>query len=123
MSDFGKSKGGGRRAAARTVTPLVAVVTTLGGSRSAVLEDISSTGALVRGAELPGIGADIVLGVERVSAFGSIVRCDGNARGIEFDEPLSAGQERHLRQRVEQARGLPPEIKAALDDWMLGVAR
>lgn len=123
MSTFGKAKGGGRRAAARTKAPLIAMVTTLRESRSAVVRDISTTGARVSGPGLPDVGAEVFLTLERVIAFGKIVRSNANERGVAFDEPLSLAEEGRLRHKVTQARGLPPEIRAAFDDWTVGVAR
>ena len=123
MSTFGKSKGGGRRAAARTEAPLIAIVTKLRDSRSEIVRDISTTGAKVSGPGLPDVGAEVFLTLEGVIAFGKIVRSIGTERGIAFDEPLSLAEERRLRHKVIQAHGLPPEIRAAFDDWTVGVAR
>ena len=44
-------------------------------------------------------------------------------RGLAFETDLSTSDETRLRQAVALARGLPPDIRAALDDWTLGVAR
>ena len=123
MGTFGKCKGGGRRLAGRTAAPLIAVVTTLKESHSAILKDVSATGARVCGRGLPPVGAELFLTIEQVVAFGKVVRAEDNERGIAFDEPLSALDEQFLQQKVADARGLPPEIRAALDDWSLGLAR
>jgi hypothetical protein len=123
MGAFGKSKGGGRRSAARTTVPLIAVITTLKESRSAVLSDVSANGARVTGPGLPSIGAELFLTIEDVVAFGKVVRSKGRERGIAFDVPLNPAEERILRHKVAEAQGLPPEIRAAFEDWTLGVAR
>jgi len=123
MSRFGKSNGGGRRSAQRATAPLIAVVTTLKGSQSTVLVDVSDAGARLQGRDLPRKGEELFLATEEVVAFGSIVWSDGDARGMRFDEPLRPGEYQFLRQRVTQAAGLPPHIKAAFEDWTIGVAR
>lgn len=123
MVAFGKCKGGGRRSAPRSSAPLIAIVTTLTASHSAVLLDVSATGARLQGPDLPQTGEDLFVSIERVVAFGTVVWAKESVRGIAFDEPLNPRDEQQLRQRVSQAHGLPPEIKAAFDDWVLGVAR
>jgi len=123
MSDFGKCAGGGRRSAARKTVPLVAVVTTLRESRSAILVDVSATGARLRGADLPNSAEELFLTVDGVVVFGTVAWEREHERGIEFDGPLEATDEARLKQNVVEARGLPPEIKAAFDDWALGFAR
>jgi hypothetical protein len=40
-----------------------------------------------------------------------------------LDSPLPAGNLQLLEQRVAKARGLSPELMAAMEDWQLGVAR
>ena len=123
MVAFGKCKGGGRRSAPRASAPLIAIVTTLTASHSAVLLGVSATGLRLEGPDLPRIGEDLFVTIENVVAFGTVVWANANVRGIAFDEPLKPGDEQKLRQRVSQGRGLPPDIKAAFDDWVLGVAR
>lgn len=123
MGAFGKCKGGGRRSAPRASAPLIAIVTTLTASHSAVLLDVSATGARLQGPDLPRLGEELFVTIEGVVAFGTVVWAKTNVRGIAFDGPLKPGDEEKLRQRVSDAHGLPPEIKAAFDDWVLGVAR
>ena len=43
--------------------------------------------------------------------------------GIAFDRPLALREEQLLRQKVAETHGLPPDIKAAYDTWVLGCAR
>jgi PilZ domain len=123
MGTFGKCKGGGRRLSGRTAAPLMAVVTTLKESKSAVLKDVSATGARVCGHGLPAVGGELFLTIEQIVAFGKVVRAEDNERGIAFDEPLSATDEQFLQQRIAEAGSLPPEIRAAFNDWSLGFAR
>jgi hypothetical protein len=95
----------------------------LSASHSAILVDVSATGVRVRGSNLPQKGEDLFVAIEGLVAFGTVVWCDGSLRGIAFDEPLRAGDEQFLNQKVAQAQGLPPDVKAAFQDWTLGVAR
>jgi hypothetical protein len=66
---------------------------------------------------------DAVLGVDKVRAFGIVRWHSGTDCGIEFDRPLGTGEVVSLRREVAKGAGLPPELKAAMDDWILGVAR
>ena len=123
MTVFGKCMGGGRRSAARREGPLVAVLTTLKGSHSAVLADISATGARLRGSQLPDMGEVLTLRIDAVQAFGAVIWVEADECGIAFDRPLAADEEQLLRQKVAETHGLPPDIKAAYDAWVLGCAR
>jgi len=123
MSTFGQCEGGGGRSAARMSMPLIAVVTTMKESHSAVLVDLSATGAKLRGSGLPAISEELFVTIESVIAFGVVTWATETERGIVFDEPLRAADVARLRQKVAKARGLPPELTAALDDWALGFAR
>ena len=123
MSAFGKCEGGGRRAAQRSNAPLLALITTLDGSHSALVVDVSSTGVRLRGPGLPRMGTDLNIGIEEVRAFGSVVWSEHDECGIAFDQPLSAKDEQLLKHRVSTTRGLPPEVKAAFDTWVLGCGR
>lgn len=123
MGEFGKSVGGGRRSSARATAPLMAVLTTLAGSRSAVLADVSSAGARVRGPDLPSPGEELVVNIDRVQAFGTVCWSEGEECGIVFEPPIDSGDENHLRQLVAASRGLPPDIRAAFENWVVGAGR
>ena len=123
MGEFGKSVGGGRRSSARASAPLIAVLTTLAGSRSAILADVSSTGARVRGTDLPAMGEDLIVNIETVQAFGTVVWSDSGECGIVFEPALDSNDETYLRNLVATARGLPPDIRAAFENWTVGVGR
>jgi hypothetical protein len=123
MAVFGKRMGGGRRSAARREGPLIAVLTTLKGSHSAVLADISATGARLRAAQLPDMGEVLTLRIDAVEAFGAVIWVEAGECGIAFDRPLAPDEEQLLRQKVAETHGLPPDIKAAYDTWVLGCAR
>ena len=123
MGVFGRCEGGGRRVASRSSAPLMAVFTTLTGSHSAVLVDVSSTGARLRGAGLPKMGEELMLNIETVQAFGTVVWSESGECGIAFEIPLPREDEETLRQKVSLARGLPPDIQAAFDNWVIGRSR
>ena len=123
MNVFGKRPGGGRRSAARREGPLIAVFTTLKESHSAVLADISATGVRLRGARLPDMGEELTLRIDTVQAFGAVIWVEAGECGIAFDRPLAANEERVLRQKLAETHGLPPDIKAAYDNWVVGCAR
>lgn len=123
MSEFGKCGGGGRRSAKRLTAPLMTIVTTLKESRSAVLVDVSATGACIRGEDLPGEGEELFVTIEGVIAFGDVAWASGDLRGIAFESALTAGNEVLLRTKVIQGGGLSPWMRAAMDDWTLGFAR
>lgn len=101
----------------------MAVLTTLAGSRSAVLADVSSAGARVRGPDLPSPGEELVVNIDRVQAFGTVCWSEGEECGIVFEPPLDSGDEHHLRQLVAASRGLPPDIRVAFENWVVGAGR
>ena len=123
MGSFGKRTGGGRRAAVREPAPLIAVFTTVTRSHAATLVDISATGARLRGDDLPARGDLVELSIGNVRAFGIIKWVRAGQCGVAFDGPLAAADVELLRDQVKQARGLPPEIRGAYDDWVVGLAR
>ena len=123
MDAFGKRKGGGRRSAERQAAPLIAIFTTTIRSHGATLQDISRTGARLRGCDLPQKGEDFILTVEGVRAFGSVVWSKDGECGVAFDGPLPVCDFESLRHKVATAGGLSPDVRAAQEEWELGVAR
>lgn len=121
---FGKCGGGGRRSAAREPAPLIAVFTTVTHSYPATLVDVSSSGARLHCSRfVPEVGEEILVAVERVRAFGRVTWCYQGQCGVAFDTPLTSGDVDFLRRRVASSAGFTPEMKAALDEWTLGIAR
>jgi hypothetical protein len=120
---FGKCNGGGRRRAHREFLPLIAVFTTRTRSHHAFLVDLSSTGARLRGDDVPEKGEDLMLSIEGVLTYGTVAWSRLGFCGIAFDSPLPLADIRLLEQKASKARGLPPEMTAAMDDWNLGLAR
>jgi PilZ domain len=122
MSTFGKSEGGGRRSATRSEAPLVGLLTTMEGTRSAVVVDVSATGARLRGKDLPGKWSDFFISLDGVVTFGTVQWEDGDERGIEFDGRLDPADEQLLQKKIHAARAMPPELRAAFEDWTTGLA-
>ena len=102
---------------------MIAAVTTLKGSQSAVVVNVSSTGARLQGANLPEPDEELFVNLDGLIAFGTVAWSDANEMGVAFDGPLSEADEQRLNEKVKSAGGLPAEIKAAFDEWTLGVAR
>jgi hypothetical protein len=123
MHKFGKKQGGGRRCAAREEAPLTAVFTTITYSHSALLVDVSCTGARLRGDYLPSKGEEIMLSVENLRAFGIVVWSRRGECGVRFELPLEPLDIHDLRQKVRERAGLPRELRDALEDWSAGLAR
>ena len=123
MVAFGKASGGGRRAATRSAAPLVVVLSTLSRTYQAVLVDISATGARVSGRELPAAEDVLDVAIGKVKTFGVVRWRTDTDCGLHFDEPLATEEIVSIRHQAGKGRGLPPAIGAALDDWMLGLAR
>ena len=123
MLEFGKCEGGGRRSCPRETGPLTAVVSTVTLSRSAVLLDVSRTGARLEGFDLPALGEELFVCVDTVRAFGCVRWASGDQIGVVFDEPLEADELALLHQRVTSGARLPLEVKEALDLWTTGMAR
>jgi len=120
MNAFGKCAGGGRRAAPREAAPLLAVYTTVTRSHSALLVDVSSSGARLRTPHLPEDGDELFVTIAKVKTFGTVAWVRESEFAIAFDELLDADELASLRLNVRTSFGLPPDVKAALDDWVLG---
>ena len=120
---FGKSNGGGRRFAKREVAPVLVSFTTLTGNCSAVLIDVSRTGARLRGDTLPGAGDELVLTMDRLRTFATVAWSAGGECGVAFDLALPPEEIHRLKQNVARAAAWAPELRAAYDDWRVGAAR
>ena len=104
MKPFGKCGGGGRRAAPREAASLLAVYTTVTRSHSALLVDVSDTGARLRTPDLPSAGDELFVTIGEVKAFGCLAwACDGEFV-MAFDEPLEADDLADLTERTSEAR-------------------
>jgi hypothetical protein len=123
MVAFGKSQGGGRRSAPRASTPMLATVSTLTRSHSAVVVNVSTSGARLRGSDLPSMSEDLVVNIETVQAFGTVIWSEQGEAGIEFDPPLNLDEEALLRRRMALTQGLPLATRFAFENWVEGCGR
>jgi hypothetical protein len=69
------------------------------------------------------MGEELTLRIDTVQAFGAVIWVEAGECGMAFDRPLAADEEQVLRQKLAETHGLPPDIKAAYDNWVVGCAR
>lgn len=123
MVAFGKRVGGGRRLDKRVSTPIIAQLSTLAETFQAVLVDLSATGARLEGGNLPAKDRELFFTAGGLQTVATVKWCRQMECGIQFYEPLQQAEVARLRKEVANAAGLPPEMRAALDDWVAGFAR
>jgi hypothetical protein len=104
----------GRRASSRLRLRLPAELITLDGQGSAVLENISATGARVSSHFTLRPGASCILRLARLELFADVAWCAQGRLGLNFEEPLS--QEHLVTLRNLNPAGLANE-RAASQDW------
>lgn len=97
MRGFGVSQATGRRSVPRAQSPLLAVLSSSAGDYTAVLVDISRTGARLRGEVLPHIGQELTFKAENVTACGDVVWRDAGTCALEFDTPIAASEVQRIR--------------------------
>jgi hypothetical protein len=90
MSCFGKSNDlwHGRRAAARQRVMIVGSAVTLDGTKSILVENVSRSGAKLRGRHLPAIGKQVLVWMEGADALGRVAWTGFDQCGVAFDPPL-----------------------------------
>jgi PilZ domain len=93
MSCFGKSNDlwHGRRAAARQRVMIVGSAVTLDGSKSILVENVSRSGAKLRGRRLPPLGKQVLVWMEGADALGHVAWTAFDQCGVAFDPPLEEG--------------------------------
>lgn len=123
MVAFGKRVGGGRRLDQRVSTPIIAQLSTLAETFQAVLVDLSATGARLEGSNLPAKDKELSFRAGALHTVATVKWRGQMECGIQFYEPLQQAEVVSLRKEVANAAGLPPEMRAALDDWVAGFAR
>jgi hypothetical protein len=123
MAGSGKCSGGGRRDDTREVAPLCALLTTLSDTFEVVLVDISATGARFKGVKLPHLGVDLNLAVGRLKAFGTVRWQNQHECGVQFFESLTQVEVMEVRREAANGAGLPPAMRAVMEDWVLWIAR
>jgi hypothetical protein len=123
MMAFGKAYGGGRREGGREAAPLTVLLTTVSRSYSAQLIDLSATGARLRCDDLPAIGVELDMMAGRIKTFCTVRWASDSEFGVQFFDPLPQADGISVRREVAAGMGLDPSLRAAMDDWVLGVAR
>ncbi len=125
MATFGKRTGGGRRIARREDVTTAALVSTPQNNRTAVLTDLSSTGARLKGSHLPSLGQAVTLKIDLLRAFGLVVWSEGAQCGVAFDSALPLFEVERLKREIRPS-GLDAqslEVKLAFEDWNSGFNR
>ncbi len=116
---------GGRRSAVREPLLLRAAMTSLYASRMIAIVNISTTGARVRGPDLPEAGQDVLLRFASIEALGIVAWQRGELAGVVFDDMVSDAQLEQLRRyaRHAQLTKLTPEERTAAEHFRLGLTR
>jgi hypothetical protein len=101
------------------------LVTTVARAQPVVLMNVSATGARLRGGDLPDVGGDLVLKIDKTEAFGTVQWKRQDLCGVAFDQPLREPQVEQLRSEASRARltKLSPQERLAMQDWATGLAR
>lgn len=110
--------GAGAARSPRRKTAFKGVLETLLGPVRIAIRNISCTGALIEGEEIPSAGRDGVLKAEGLELFCSVVWSDGARAGLAFDEPLTPEQVLELHQITPEAVR-SAELKAAAEAYIL----
>ncbi len=77
------------------------------------LRELSATGALLEGTNLPPPGGDVLIQRGSVEMFGTIIWSEDNRAGIDFEGPLSEDQLRAQIRPAAQAVLFQPAAKRA----------
>ena len=100
----------GRRKLSRVRLALPGKVIMISGHEKCLLEDLSQTGAgMTMAGTAPPVGADVVLMVQGVEAFGRVVWRRGPTFGVVFDEPVSREDVIRLRATHDHFQTLETE--------------
>jgi hypothetical protein len=124
---FGKriDKPGGHRRAVRDDAMIRVAMMTLTETVGVDLLDLSTSGAKLRGRDLPAPGEQVIVLLGRLEAFGSVVWRDEDQGGIRFDVSLTES----AQSVVESERGPSSLVTISRDDilaasdWHNGLAR
>jgi hypothetical protein len=123
MTGFGRSGGGGRRHADRHSAPLEVSFETLTRKAVADLVDLSRTGVRIRGPGLCKAGEELLIRIEGLRAFGTVLWTEGDECGVEFDVPLGPTCLGRIYAGALACRGQAPAARTALEHWNSGYAR
>jgi len=78
-----------RRVAPRTFLMLAATVTCAGALHQVRIRNVSETGALIEGTDLPEVGRDIMLSRGETEIDAVVAWASGSRRGVHFSRPLA----------------------------------
>lgn len=115
----------GRRVEPRAQIRLKAMTDAIAGRGSAVLIDLSCAGAQLEGSALPQAGKDVLITLDSIEVFGTVLWREGDRCGVLFEEPISRAELAELRRcagATPRSRFTDEEIEAAAD-WVNGLAR
>ena len=123
MSEFGKSKGGGRRSAPRVKAPVLAVLSTVTEDYRAAVINVSGIGARLSAPQLPTDNEEVIFRADNVQAFGHVVWSHDGQCGVSFEGPISASEVDRLRSQANNwsLAGLSAEDRAAAERWEMGI--
>lgn len=105
---------GDRRRAGRYAVGLGEAVVTGRHGASVTIRDLSLTGALIEGAELPGAGAAVTLSHGALHIAAAVAWSDGGKAGLRFDRPLPVEQLFTIvhSARFQRGEGVPAALAA-----------
>jgi len=115
----------GRRGRSRLRVRLPARIVTLTTTRSAILTDLSLTGACLQSNFEPPVGAEAMLQWYAFEGFGTVVWTDGNYAGVKFCELIAPDvlirtRDLHDAERLASDREIAREVAG---EWVKGVRR
>ena len=99
---------GGRRRDARIPTSVAAQLITTTETISVTLIDISNTGAKFHGPKVPAIGRLVMVRIETLEAFGTVIWSIGELCGVDFKLPADDEESRTLTGFMNVSAGSPP---------------
>ena len=122
---FGRKLGGGRRNRQRMPMQVAASITAIENYGTAVLVDVSATGAKLSGTDLPRQGQDVWIRVGNVDVLATVMWSRDDQCGVTFDVPLNPNELLHLGGESKKARITSINLaqKLAAEDWESGLAR
>lgn len=98
----------GRRESQRARLHLTALLEGTTRAYRVLLRNLSSTGAMVEGSDLPPVGRMVALKRHGLDAFGTIVWAREGCCGLHFDEPLATDEVISLARSAPEAKAADP---------------
>ena len=115
--NFGRRMDGlwGRRSEERNPIAMAASLFSMLHSRVVLVANISNSGAMLSGSELPSACAEVWIRLGLFDVFGRVVWSGPATCGIKFDKPLSEADTERLEREVLIADG--HELSPAYKSW------